>query len=254
MLERRAEFFSRCIAIDTETTGKDFKTAEVIEIGYTNHNDAMNSTETFSQLYQPSTGKIPFEVSGITHIDNDMVKFYDVLTEKEVDSVLNQKFSDPVYVAHNSFYDMKVLTRYGLVESTWVCTLKLAEKLLEGNHKYFNLPYLRYAMDIKVNNDLACHRAGTDSLLTMILLDKFVTMMEKEGIINTNEEYLPQILEYMNKPKEITKMPFGKHKGVLLTDVPRSYWKWAIENLDSLNPEAENFDEALLNAINKALS
>lgn len=251
-MSKKTEFLNSCVAIDTETTGKDFKTAEVIELGYTLYSDSLEGKETFSKLYKP-TVPLPYEVSGITHIDRYMLQHCSVFSHEEVNLQLHSVFTDPVYVAHNSFYDMKVLTRYGLQESTWVCTLKIAEKLLKEKHRSFNLPYLRYAFDLGIDNNLSCHRAGTDALLTLRLLDVFLGIMETEGIINVNDDYLPQILAYQSKPRVIETMPFGKHKGIPLKEVPRSYWKWAIDNLDSLNPEAENYDEELATAINKVL-
>lgn len=39
----------------------------------------------------------------------------------------------------------------------------------------------------------------------------------------------------MNNPARFT-MPFGKHKGQLLEDIPTDYLQWAYDNLDRLNP------------------
>lgn len=253
-MSKRQEFFDRCVAIDTETTGKDFNSAEVIELGYTLASDAINRQVTFSKLYWPSSGQLPYEVSGITHIDMPMLMDQPELTEAEIDLQLHSVFQSPIYVAHNSYYDMKVLTRYGLNENcTWLCTLKLAEKLLKDTHRSFNLPYLRYALSLDVDNNLACHRAGTDALLTMRLLDVFVTMMEEQNIIVPGQDYLPQIQAFLLKPREIKTMPFGKHKGLPLKDVPKSYWRWAIDNMDALNPDKDSYDEDLAKAINKVL-
>lgn len=33
---------------------------------------------------------------------------------------------------------------------------------------------------------------------------------------------------------EFTKMPFGKYKGKCLRDIPDSYLKWAIQNIDDI--------------------
>lgn len=254
IMSKRQEFFDQCIAIDTETTGKDFTTAEVIELGYTTANDARNKLVTFSKLYQPESGTIPYEVSGITYIDNFMVAGEPVFSYDEIETQLHTVFKNPIYVAHNSYYDMKVLSRYGLDDNcTWLCTLKLAEKLLKDTHKSLNLPYLRYALHLDVDNNLACHRAGTDALLTMRLLDYFVTKMEEDAIIVPGQDYLPQIQAFLNKPREIKTMPFGKYKGKPLKDVPRSYWIWAIDNMDALNPEKDAYDADLATAINKVL-
>lgn len=32
--------------------------------------------------------------------------------------------------------------------------------------------------------------------------------------------------------REVEIMPFGKHRGKFITDIPSSYLKWAAENLD----------------------
>jgi hypothetical protein len=48
-------------------------------------------------------------------------------------------------------------------------------------------------------------------------------------------------------------MPFGKHKGELMIDVPRSYWRWAMANMDSLNEEADNFDPDFAASVHRAL-
>lgn len=253
-MSKKQDFLNQCVAIDTETTGKDFNSAEVIELGYTTAADATNRQVTFAKLYAPSDLHIPYEVSAITHIDDNMICNEPQFSHEEVDLQLHTVFKNPIYVAHNSYYDMKVLTRYGLDDNcTWLCTLKLAEKLLKEEHRSFNLPYLRYAMGLDVDNALACHRAGTDSLLTMRLLDCFVTIMEEQGIIVPGQDYLPQIQAFLAKPREIKTMPFGKYKGKPLKDVPRTYWIWAIDNMDALNPEKDAYDEDLANAINKVL-
>lgn len=253
-MSKRQDFFNQCVAIDTETTGKDFNNAEVIELGYTTAADADNKLISFAKLYAPLDGHVPYEVSAITHIDDFMVADEPTFTYEEVELQLHSVFKNPIYVAHNSYYDMKVLTKYGLNDNcTWLCTLKLAEKLLKEDHRSFNLPYLRYAMYLDVDNSLACHRAGTDSLLTMRLLDCFVTKMEELGHIVPGQDYLPQIQAFLMKPREIKTMPFGKYKGKPLKDVPRSYWIWAIDNMDALNPEKDAYDADLATAINKVL-
>ena len=37
-------------------------------------------------------------------------------------------------------------------------------------------------------------------------------------------------------------MPFGKHKGEAIDNVPLSYFQWALKNMDSLKEDADNFD------------
>lgn len=42
----------------------------------------------------------------------------------------------------------------------------------------------------------------------------------------TDDLDIETILKLINKPREIQHMPFGKHQGVPLKDVPRDYIKW----------------------------
>lgn len=41
-------------------------------------------------------------------------------------------------------------------------------------------------------------------------------------------------------------MPFGKHKGVKLGEVPRSYFEWALENMEKLDPTLRAYAEKRL--------
>lgn len=35
------------------------------------------------------------------------------------------------------------------------------------------------------------------------------------------------------------EMPYGKHKGVKLCNLPKSYVRWALENMDNLSPDLQ---------------
>ena len=56
----------------------------------------------------------------------------------------------------------------------------------------------------------------------------------------------------------MTKVPFGKHRGLSFHEVPMSYWSWALDNLDSLNESSEQYDPDLaasvIDAVEKAMS
>ena len=43
-----------------------------------------------------------------------------------------------------------------------------------------------------------------------------------------------------------TKMPFGKHKGQLIVDLPKSYVRWALDNMASLDDDHRAALEAVL--------
>ncbi len=162
-------------------------------------------------------------------------------------------YQDKYLVAHNNFYDMKVLENHGIdtKDHKWLCTWRLAKKLFNGVDEIqeTNLPYLRFALKLDVPITMRCHRAGNDSYMTGKLLEVLVVLMEDMGLIDPSKDYGDQIYNYLKAPIIYDKMPFGKHKGELMTNVPLSYWQWAIKNMDTLREDAENFDNDLYQSI-----
>jgi hypothetical protein len=77
--------------------------------------------------------------------------------------------------------------------------------------------------------------------------------MTEQGIIDPEQPYGPQILEWFIKPIIYENMPFGKHKGTKMKDVPHSYWQWAMKNTDWFDETSETFDPDLAASIEAAL-
>jgi exodeoxyribonuclease X len=48
---------------------------------------------------------------------------------------------------------------------------------------------------------------------------------------------LDELLHIQNIPKKVTKIPFGKHKGKNLSDLPDDYVTWLLNKCDNLNPD-----------------
>ena len=46
----------------------------------------------------------------------------------------------------------------------------------------------------------------------------------------TDDLPIDKVLELMNKPQQQNRMPFGKHAGKKLEDVPKSYLSWLRDN------------------------
>lgn len=250
-------FLSECFVLDTETTSLNFREAEVIEFGYVmKHADGWTC---FDSLHAPSE-PISFEVQAITNITNKMVagkpKFEDSLYD--INMVLNTLIGTGSRVAHNAFYDSSVLNKYTNIvdiQTDWLCTMRLAKKLYANDDTVtqFNLPYLRYRFELDVPEDLPAHRASADAFVTALLLEYMVTQMETDGILDENQPYREQIEVWLAAPVIITKMPFGKHKGKKLEEVPISYWQWAFKNLDSLDESKDEFDKDFAASVTSAL-
>lgn len=43
----------------------------------------------------------------------------------------------------------------------------------------------------------------------------------------------------MNEPHEPMRMPFGKHRGELLENIPAEYLRWVLLNVETLDPNVE---------------
>lgn len=255
-MSHKEDFLKSCLVLDTETNSDDYKIAEIIESGFVIREDG--DWTIFQELHKPVDRPIPAKVESICYITNKMVEDKPAFVDSsETFQAVVNGYSKGYLVAHNHFYDMRVLERHGInMEGySWLCTWRMAKKLFNGVDSIAetNLPYLRFALELDVPIEMHCHRAGIDSYITGKLLEVLVEYMEGMGLIDKDLPYGPQIEEYMSAPIIYERMPFGKHKGELMTAIPTSYWNWGMKNTDWFNEEADNFDPDLLASINVAL-
>jgi exodeoxyribonuclease X len=251
-MSQREDFLQKCLVLDTETTSDDYKVAEVVEVGFV-IND--NGWQQYQELYKPDI-PIPPLVESICYITNKMVKdkkrFID---EKSEFQELANGFQ--YLIAHNHFYDMRVLHNHGIKtdKNEWICTWRMIKKLFNGDDTVTatNLPYLRFRFDLDFPITQHCHRAGNDAYLTALLLEMMIDKMEAEGIIDINVPYGPQIIAWLNEPIIYKLMPIGKYKNTKMEDVPIDYWKWALKNMDSLNENADNYDADFAASVNAVI-
>jgi len=204
------------IYYDTETTGVRPDKDRIIEIAAFNP----ETQKTFCEFIHPQI-PIPPEASSVHHITDDMVK------DSHPFSIVGQKFidfcgPDAVLIAHNNdsfdrlFLEQECL-RHSLSLPKWeyVDSLKWSRKYRPDLPKHA-LQFLRETYQVEANQ---AHRALDD----VIILYKVFSLMIDDLSIDT-------VLELMQTPSVLQKMPFGKHQGKPLQEVPKSYVQWLAQS------------------------
>lgn len=215
---------ARPIFYDTETTGIKPDKDRVIELAaYDPIND-----RTFEQLINPGCA-IPPDATAIHHITDEMVAKAPSFSEA-APAFLKFCEGDVVLIAHNNdtfdYHFMKSeLSRSNIPMPNWkfLDSLKWARRYRRDLPRH-TLQFLREMYQIPANN---AHRALDD----VIVLHKVFSYM-------TDDLSMDEVYALLNKPRDIQHMPFGKHQGKPLKDLPKDYVKW-LDNSGAL-AKAEN--------------
>jgi DNA polymerase III epsilon subunit-like protein len=261
------EFLSQVSVIDTETTHIDVLKAEIIEIAGGAYVDGAWAVR--SKMFK-SMDPIPPEASAIHYISNRMIANEPLFAKAVAEGAAVLGLGKYHYmVAHNSDYDQKVLDNNFSkafswddwkdyeTRDRWICTWRLAKAVIGVNYdevKSFGLGYLRYYLELDVPDDLPAHRADADVTTCGRLLEKLIELGIDNGKLDPEEDLGPQIHELCWGPIYIPQWKFGKHKGKLLEEIPTDYYMWAIQNMDVLNDENQNFDSDLAYSVEKVLT
>jgi len=202
----------RAIYYDTETTGIKADRDRIIELAAF---DPVRNL-TFEKLINPRI-PIPPEASAIHHITNEMV------AEAPDFSQIGKEFfefceGDVVLIAHNNdTFDMQFLKhesqRHGLTMPSWkfLDTLKWSRRYRSDLPRH-TLQFLREMYGIVANN---AHRALDD---VVVLHQVFSYMIDDISI--------EEAFALLNRPRDIQHMPFGKHQGTPLKQLPKDYLRW----------------------------
>lgn len=200
------------IYYDTETTGTRPEDDRIIEIAAY---DSGGKRE-FSMLVNPGI-PIPKEATNIHGITDEMVS--DAPTFKEVGEAFTEFCGeDAVLIAHNNDnFDRHFLTHesnrhsFSFPEWEMVDTLKWARKYRPDLPRH-SLQFLRQIYGITENR---AHRALDD---VMVLYQIFSQMIDDLDI--------ETVLKLMKDVPKGDTMPFGKHQGKPLSEVPPDYIRW----------------------------
>lgn len=201
------------IFYDLETTG--LNNARIVEIAAYNR---LNDTY-YHSLVNPEC-QIPDESIKIHKITNEAVKNSKIISEILVEFE-NFCGEDAILVAHNNdnFDKLVLQSEYTRANKqipnwTYVDTLKISRTLLPdlGSHK---LTLLKEYYNINLGVD---HSALGDVKNMYAIYCKMTNEKTDQEIIDMSANYVLQ------------KMPFGKHKGKLIKNLPKDYKQWLLTN------------------------
>lgn len=222
---------ARAIYYDTETTGIKSDRDRIIEIAAF---DPINNLS-FEKLINPGI-PIPAEASAIHHITDQMV------ADAPSFAQVGQEFidfcqGDVILIAHNNDgFDLHFLrnefSRHSLAMPAWrfLDSLKWARRYRPDLPRH-TLQSLRELFGIPANN---AHRALDD----VIVLEKVMSNL-------IDDLHIEEVYQLLNRPRLIQHMPFGKHQGQPLAQVPKSYFQWLHGSGAFEKPENQD----LLNAL-----
>ena len=205
------------IYLDTETTGNG-PDDRLCQIAF-----KPEGGPAASGLFNPGR-PISIDAMVVHHITEKMVQDKPPFQGSDEHAKLQELVSDinNVIVAHNAQFDMQMLQMEGIYTQRVICTLKLARYLdKNGVIPKYNLQYLRYFLGLEV--DAKAHDALGD---IMILEDLFRRLNAKFRENGKLKDPVQEMINISNNPVLIARMPFGKHNGMLISEVPRDYLEW----------------------------
>lgn len=192
-----------CI-VDIETTGNGIKGNKITEISIFKY-DGHKVVDEFTSLVNPEC-EIPYFITGLTGIDNAMVR--DAPKLVEIASKIIAFTQDSIFVAHSVNFDYNVIkNELRLIDLDFtrkkLCTVRLSRKLLPGYNSY-SLGKLCSAVGIPLKNR---HRARGDAHATVLL---FHRLLRTEGATTIFKQFLNARSQEATLPPALPKSEFDK--------------------------------------------
>ena len=217
------------VCLDCETTGLDIENDKIIEIAATKFT-FNKKIKTIDTLINPMCD-IPEESQKIHNISNEMVqkkpKIYEILP------LILEFIDDHIIVGHGIKFDITIIAKEAarhqipcnITKNFLIDTLRLAR--LYGESPVNSLEKLCQHFNIEVERS---HRALSDVLVNIEIFKH----------LSKSFDTTEQLLNRLQKPVLMKKMPLGKYKGRNFSEIPLDYLRWSAK---------KNFDEDLLYSI-----
>ncbi len=222
---------ARPIFYDTETTGVRPDSDRIIELAA--YDPVLDRT--YCQLINPGC-PIPPDATAIHHISNEMVANAPSFA-KVAEEFTQFCEGDVILLAHNNdAFDLHFMrhefSRAQQTMPSWrfIDTLKWSRRYRSDLPRH-TLQFLREHYGIPANN---AHRALDD----VIVLHRVFSMMVDDLTID-------EVYTLLHRPRQIQHMPFGKHQGTPLKQVPRDYLLWLASSGSLEKPENQELRSTL---------
>ncbi len=237
------------IFFDTETTGNEAKDF-LCQIAW----KEQGKNEMKSGLFKPPF-PVPPEASAVHHISNKMLAdkpiFKDSPLWKETKEIFENENTVPV--AHNTIFDLGMIKKEDIIPKQFICTLRVSRELdTENKLPKYNLQYLRYALDLDIDENAAAHSADGDVLVLEKLFERLLAkMIEREG---DQEQAIKKMIEISSHPSILKTFNFGKHTGKTISEVSKidpGYLDWLLKSKLESSPDDEDWIYTLKHYLGK---
>lgn len=227
----------RFLVADTETTGVE-DDDKVVELGWIEIDENLNVIDQHESLIDPQRVIAPeaSAVHGLTIEDLQDSPTIEEYFSVDDPSCYGRPITDPVIViGHRISFDTRFLKPYITNIVGELCTLRWFRRLYpdSGNHQ---LQTAIYALGLPRSE--GAHRVMADVYSAFYLCQH---IMERTGLS------LRDLAQASLEPMEVTYMPFGKHKGEKMADVPSSYLRWMMNTMDGLDADLKFTAQQVLN-------
>lgn len=219
------------VVLDTETTGVWHEIDAIVEIAGIRVSQG-KPNDVYQSLVNPGF-PIPPEASAVHNITDADVAQAPALIELRPE--LKYFMAGAIKVAHNAKFDAGFVDPSIGIEANpaeWICTYRLARHVMPDAPSFGN-NVLRYWLKTNPDSEgLGAHRAIDDSYVSLENFRHMLKICQDRGM-----RTLAEVRDLANSPIQILTMPFGKHAGEPLTEVPGSWFDWALLNITDMDPD-----------------
>lgn len=246
--------------IDIETTGLNPLNDRIISIGIYRSKYGKILKPFYSEV-DPEI-LIPPAVSAITGISNHSLKMKNAPTLDQIIDDIGEYVGDSVIGAHYAQFDRAFVnpcvflengyTPFHWIESDddlmlkaqfngsgrkWLCTHRLAWHAFLVNYNYEQISLkneaLRYWLEPEYIRSQEPHNAKADALTTLRIFQHICSYVEHKMNVTT----LKGLFILNDSIKAYSTLPFGKHQGEKIENVPNDYIEYCLFNLNNMDYE-----------------